>query len=356
MTIDNRFTNKDWQRNERDWNAWWAGEINRAMVIIESIDPLPNGVFSSQLTYFGLNTPIELILDNWETILNHTHFLGDAIPRWWVNYGPGVMAGFLGARVSWTSDTTWFHPLENVNTLADIQLSYNPENPWWKRVQQITRAAAKRWQDSVSIGMTDIGGNLDILASLRGTEKLLLDLTDEPEEVDRLVIEITHLWLRYYEELYNITAYPGRGYTCWEPIWSPERGYMLQSDFSYMISPRMFKRWVVPDITTICDHLEYGFYHLDGKGEIPHLDHLLAIERLRGIQWQPGDGQHLADAWLPLLKRIRDSKKLCQVYVTTQGALTIQRELGGKGFVFHIVNEDLSPEQAQNFLNILHQT
>ena len=57
-----------------------------------------------------------------------------------------------------------------------------------------------------------------------------------------------------------------------------------------MISPAMFERFVMPDLVACCDHLDHGFYHLDGKGEIPHLDLLLSIPRLRGIQWIPGDG------------------------------------------------------------------
>ena len=39
-----------------------------------------------------------------------------------------------------------------------------------------------------------------------------------------------------------------------------------------------------------------------------------------------------------MLKRIRDGGKLCQVYVTPEGALKIARELGGKGFAFCIGN------------------
>ena len=111
---------------------------------------------------------------------------------------------------------------------------------------------------------------------------------------------------------------------------------MLQSDFSYMISPRMFERLVMPDLIECCDEFDYAFYHLDGKGQVKHLDMLLSIERLRGIQWIPGDGAPPPEEWLPLLKRIRDGGKLCQVYVTLEGALTIARELGGKGFAFCI--------------------
>ena len=130
---------------------------------------------------------------------------------------------------------------------------------------------------------------------------------------------------------------------------------MLQCDFAYMISPRMFKRFVMPDLKSICDHLEYAFYHLDGKGEIPHLDQLISIPRLRGIQWQPGDGQPKAEGWLPLIQKIRDSGKRCQIYVTRQGALTVARELGAHGFLMHIIDHDMTVEEGQAFLEELHR-
>jgi 5-methyltetrahydrofolate--homocysteine methyltransferase len=208
----------------------------------------------------------------------------------------------------------------------------------------------------VLVEITDIGGNLDVLASLRGSDKLLLDLTDASDEVDRLVGEITPLWLRYYDELYTITSSVGRGNACWGPCWSPGKGYMLQCDFSYMISPQMFHRFVMPDLIACCNHLDYGFYHMDGIGEIPHLDQLLTIERLRGIQWQPGDGQPLADGWLNLIAKIRNSGKRCQIYIDCKGALTVKKELGGKGFLMHIVNEYLTGEEAEAFLKTLQQT
>ena len=131
---------------------------------------------------------------------------------------------------------------------------------------------------------------------------------------------------------------------------------MLQCDFSYMISPEMFERFVMPDLVSCCEHLDHGFYHLDGKGEIPHLDHLLSIDRLRGIQWIPGDGQAPPHEWLSLLKRIRDGGKLCQVFVTPEGARHIVQNLGGRGFLLVIQgNNDTfrDPEEAAAFLETL---
>ncbi len=358
MTIDIRFTEQDWQRIEHDWTAWWTGELDRALVVLETYVPLPTGQSPdwSQLSKYGLETPLDDILDNWQTILEHTIFHGDAFPKWWVNFGPGVMAAFLGSNVTWTPDTTWFWPLEGVDFLNDIQICYDPENRWWKRVREITRRAVERWGNQVLVGMTDLGGNLDILASLRGSQKLLFDLSDDPENVTRLTREITALWLRYYDELEPITSSAGRGNACWGPVWSPGRGYMLQSDISYMISPRMFQRYVLPDLESCCAHLDYAFYHLDGKGELAHLDTLIGIERLRGIQWQPGDGQPMAEGWLGVIARIRDSGKRCQIYVTREGARNVKKELGGKGFLMHIVNDPMSTEEAEAFLAEFHHS
>jgi hypothetical protein len=349
LSIAIRFTEEDWQRTERDWNAWWAGELERPLLTLEITEPDPAHDWS-HLSKWGLDTPVDQVLDNAQRILEATHWLGDAYPKWWVNYGPGTMAAFLGSRLSYTPDTTWFWPLENVQSLADIHPAYDPANPWWLRVQEMTRRAVECWGRQVVVGTTDIGGNLDILASLRGSQRLLFDLSDAPEQVERLTLEITTLWLRYYVELYQITSSNDRGNACWGPVWSPGTGYMLQCDFSYMISPRMFRRFVLPDLTACCTALDYGFYHLDGKGELAHLDQLLSIKRLRGIQWQPGDGQPMAQAWPELLQRIRAGGKLVQVFVTTQGALDIKKELGGKGFLLHIVNETLTLEQGQAFL------
>ncbi len=353
--IDVRFHEEDWQRIERDWCAWWAGELERPLVGLEIIEPQDYGVletapeFASNLPF---DMPAEEVIERYTTFLETTHFLGDAFPKWWLNFGPGVGAGFLGANVKPAPDTVWFEPQE-LKPIRDLHFGYDAENPWWRRVQELTALAVERWGDRVVVGHTDIGGNLDILSSFRTPQGLLLDLYDAPQEVDRLVGEITTVWLRYYDELAQMILPAGRGTSCWAPVWSPGTTYMLQSDFSYMISPKMFERFVLPDLYACCENLEHAFYHLDGKGEIAHLDMLLSLDRLRGIQWVPGDGAPPPEDWLPLLKRIRDGGKLCQVMVTAEGARKIVREIGGKGFILAVYDPSLSLEEGQAFLETL---
>jgi 5-methyltetrahydrofolate--homocysteine methyltransferase len=129
---------------------------------------------------------------------------------------------------------------------------------------------------------------------------------------------------------------------------------MLQSDFAYMISPAMFERYVLPDLDACCRELDHAFYHLDGIGQIRHLDLLLSLERLQGIQWIPGDGQPSPEEWLPLLQRIRAADKLCQLYVSPEGARRIVRELGGRGFAFYI-DQPMPRAEAERFLALIQR-
>ena len=353
-----RFTEEDWRRTTDNAAAFWAGGLGRPLVYLAVTDPAPLPRRFGFLTNYPLDMPAEEVVDRYEPSLAATRWYGDAFPYLWCNFGPGMLAGFLGAVVHSVvepSETVWFNPPRKID-IPELRLHYDASNPWWKRVRDVTEAFGRRFGDGLVLGHVDLGGNLDVLASFLETEGLLYELTDHPAEVDRLVRDVTALWLRYYDEQAAIIRRTSRGTSTWVPLLSSGTTYMLQCDFSYMISPAMFGRFVMPDLVACCEHLDHAFYHLDGKGEIPHLDQLLSIPRLRGIQWIPGDGQPSADRWPELLKRIRDGGKLCQVMVTPEGALRIAREVGADGFLFlvggdHRVFPD--EESVRDFLDAL---
>jgi 5-methyltetrahydrofolate--homocysteine methyltransferase len=188
-----------------------------------------------------------------------------------------------------------------------------------------------------------------VLASFRTTQSLLVDLLDAPDEVERLANRLTTLWLSYYDALAAVILPAGRGTTPWAAIWHPGRCYMLQCDLAYMISSRLFERTVMPFLSACCNRLDGSFYHMDGKGQIRHLDLLLSLKGLHGIQWVPGDGQPPPEAWLPLLERIRRAGKLCQLNITAEGARRVTRALGGRGCAFWI-KDRLTPDAADTLV------
>ena len=83
-----------------------------------------------------------------------------------------------------------------------------------------------------------------------------------------------------------------------------------------MIGPDMFNEFVRPELEAMCRRLTNSFYHLDGPGELPHLDSLLDMAGLDGIQWIPGAGQPDVENWPEVYRKIRTAGKLVQVFTS----------------------------------------
>jgi 5-methyltetrahydrofolate--homocysteine methyltransferase len=352
MAYWDEFNEQIWQNLEETWNKWWLGELDRPIIFLETAPQDSNISLSSlypQLTQYSPETPVDSVILKMEDNFRKINYLGDAFPKWWPNLGAGFLAAMLGSQIEFNTGNTWFHPSKSLDLLSQ---PIDTLNPWWQWLEKLINAAHHRWQGKLILGYTDIGGNLDILSSLIGSNQLLLKLADNPVSVENSLQLITERWLEFFDIFDNQIPASQNGRTCWAPIWCPGTGYMLQCDFSIMISSKMFQKFVLPDLEACCETIEYPFYHLDGPGATRHLDTLLSIEKLRGIQWVPGAGAPPAEDWLQLLEKIRTADKLCQVFVTSEGAIKIAKALGGKGFVFCIVDDRLpTPKEGYDFLD-----
>jgi 5-methyltetrahydrofolate--homocysteine methyltransferase len=240
------------------------------------------------------------------------------------------MAAYMGAVPRFREDTTWFETPREWDEIEKI--AFDPENEWWRKTCELTSVAVERGRGRFITGLTDIGGNLDVAASLRGSQRLCMDLVDSPDEVKRLTGEINQLWFRYYSGLYGIMKEGMEGTSAWMGIWSPQKWYPLQCDFSAMISPEMFEEFVLPYLEEQCRWLDYSIYHWDGPGQIPHLDMLLKIEELHGIQWVPGAGAEPTGSpqWFPYYKKILAKGKNLIIEVQPEDVEPLIRELGPK--------------------------
>ncbi|HBC86083.1 MAG TPA: hypothetical protein DCZ94_03925 [Lentisphaeria bacterium] len=335
------FNEGRWKKVSENYGRWWDGKLDRPLIHLTVTGNDPGRKPSKHpckgfAAAYDKSVTAEEIADAWDYNLSTQRFLGDAFPSMWLNFGPGALAAFLGSKLEHDERTVWFHP-EKVEEIKDINFHWDYENYWLNRVKSIAEAADRRFQGSAQIGMTDLGGVMDVLSTFRPSEKLLMDLYDSPDEVKRLSWQIFDLWWRAYDEIDSVQRH-NPGYTCWTPIFSDKPYYMTQSDFCYMIGPDMFDEFVKPELAATHRRLTNGFYHLDGPGELAHLDSLLKIKELKGIQWIPGDGQPPPEEWPDVYRKIRDAGKLIQVFGNKSGFKTLDKmaeDLGSaKGIVF----------------------
>jgi hypothetical protein len=349
------FDRDRWAKIRQDYGLWWEGKLKRPLIHV-SMDgypadrpepALPARWFTS---HYDLSVTPEAIVDRWDYNFSRKRWLGDGFPHIWPNFGPGVMPGLMGATLVNDEATTWFYPPEP-KAIGDLHFRYQTNNLYLERIKALSRLSVERWQGLVQIGMTDLGGNLDVLSTYRPSEALLLDLYDHPEEVKRLAWETHDLWWRYYNEINSVLRPVNPGYTAWTPIFSAQPYYMLQCDFCYMISPAMCDEFVKPELAATCRKLTNSFYHLDGVGELPHLDSLLSIPELKGVQWIPGAGKPGMAHWPEVYRRIRKAGKLVQIGGRPEVLDAVAEQVGSaEGIITFTTFEPSQEKEARAFL------
>jgi 5-methyltetrahydrofolate--homocysteine methyltransferase len=312
------FTDKQWDTVRENYRRWWKNELGRPILpmIIRGADPerlKPDAPPPSFLNCTDLSITPEQIIDSVDYQLSCLEFYGDSYPfMGMAHFGPGIAAAFMGAEIESAQNTVWFHPLKKV-PVSELHLTYDPDNFWLSRIKDIYRAGIKRWGGSVCMAMTDIGGVMDVLATFLSTEELLYALVDEPDEVRRLSGEISSLIRQYYDEITDIIK-EQQGFTDWASIYSEKPSYMLQCDFCYMIGKDMFDAFVRDELALTAGRLYNPFYHLDGIGALRHLDSLLSINEIKGIQWVPGEGEPRTRDWSEVFAKISCAGKKIQAY------------------------------------------
>lgn len=322
------WTVEHWQQIRQTSNAWWAGELERPLLPIVVNDkpstPMPARMPFGRGLFADLTIREEQIVDQIAWQLQHQTYLGDSFP--WVNMccsGAGVLAVFTGATLHPQGhDDIWFR-VDDPKPISELKIKFDCENLWLKRLIKIGKLVLERWEGRVLVSMPDLGGVLDVLSSFRPAEALLFDLYDEPDHVLRVINEIETAWHACYDLFAKQLSPTNPGYCAWAGIYSDVPYYMMQCDFCYMISPEMFDQFVKPTLARTSAKLDRAFYHLDGKGQLPHLQSLLQIPTLNGVQWIPGDGNPPPGDWPEVFSTILETGKQAQVMSDLSNLLAI---------------------------------
>jgi hypothetical protein len=181
-------------------------------------------------------------------------------------------------------------------------------------------------------GNPDLNGPTEVLSGLRGAQRFALDLIDNPQYIKPALSEVNRAWFQYWKVATEITHQLG-GYFFWMGIWSERPATDLQSDVSCLISPDMFREYFLPFLEEQTRWVERTIYHLDGPDAVRHLDALLELPRLTGIQWVQGAGEKPTVEWIPLLRRIQAGGKLVFAYCDIDEVETLLRELEPEGLM-----------------------
>jgi len=305
---------QDWPQVQERYEAYWHGEIiDRPLVKVTaprpSAEPPDLPVDEEDMLDWATNP--ERVMRRLVREVESTYWGGDAFPLVFPVF-PGLVAietAYLGCpyRLAPHAGTSWSEPI--IHDWDDVPtLEVDEDNFWWRTTRELLELGARGGVGRYCVGIPDLQGGGHIAVMLRGTERMAMDLFDYPEQVKEAIEAVNLAWLHYFDQCFEIIHRWQDGYVDWLGVWSQVRAVTVECDFSVMISPEMFKQFFLPALEQQLEWVDRTIYHLDGPGELAHLDTFLSLRRLDGIQWVPAKTR--MSNWIPLLQQIQGAGKL----------------------------------------------
>ncbi|HNS50996.1 MAG TPA: uroporphyrinogen decarboxylase family protein [Anaerolineae bacterium] len=342
-----------WQETRERYGAWWKGDLNGpilkifaerasqrssaklayqveaewqsealAQAIQAGMGPAPHyvglgpDVTEEERRRFWLDAGGRVAL--FQAVVSGVRCYQDGFIHFFPDLGSAVAASFLGVEPRFGSRSV-LNESGPSDTLQELEekIAFDPENTWWRASLDLLRTALAAYRGRFVVGFPNLGGALDTLASLRGTQNLLMDLVLVPELVHKLEAKVAEVWARYLEELHSVIRESGQqGTTSWTGIWGAGKSYPIQCDLSVMVSPGMFQEFAVPSLRAMGQAVDQCIMHYHAESPKKTLDRMLELEEIDAIQWSPGVHDPAMDdeSWLPLYRKITERGKGLVLY------------------------------------------
>lgn len=227
-----------------------------------------------------------------------------------------------GCPIHWKTGHVWSEPF--LNDVDDLErLRVVSDNPWLNMLLEMTRLLVEQAEGRYPVCLPLLRGPIDIASALIGDESLCWTIVDEPVRFKHLLEVCTQVFITV-AKAWAAVAPPFQGGSCEYGIWAPGRIVRLQADNAALLSPRLYRDFLLPCDARICAAFDYPLIHTHSGVLHIMVDALLALEPLRAIQVSmdyPG-GPPLAEL-LPLFRQINAHKPLIITGPVSQSELDI---------------------------------
>lgn len=347
---------ENWEASKKNYLEWWSG---RGLVISmwehmekegEPHEEVPAPERHSNFDQYWFDP--EWRARNLHYQLSRSVLKADIPPVANTHLGPGSLAAILGAILDGDQDTIWIKK----PYALEPELALDENNKYWKIHRDLLSACRKYSDNRYYVGMPDLIEGLDTLASLKGTDQVLMDMLLSPDETLGALQKINDIYFEVFDRLYEIIRVGDEMAFCYFSLWAPGKVTKIQSDISVMFSEEDFRRFALPFFQEQCRKIDYTLYHLDGVDAIRHLNAILEIGELNAVQWTPGYGQPQGgnQVWFDLYKRIRAAgKSVMASWVTLDELRPLMDTVGPNGL--HILMDFKSEKDVDEAIKIREQ-
>ncbi|MCU0316189.1 MAG: hypothetical protein MUC92_06325 [Fimbriimonadaceae bacterium] len=271
---------------------------------------------------------------------------GDNLPMFNPDLGPDIASTPWGTDLEFAAHTSWAHPL--AESLSELELGQvNLEAELWQAVKRLINLSLEAGKGKWLTGYTDLHLGADLLVSLIGPENLCIQIAEDPHEVRDALQAIQPACLNLLASQQSRVLESQGVCFSWMGAPSANLVHIPSCDFCCLISENHFQEIVLPGIMEEAQASDRSIFHLDGPRALRHLESLLRIPSIHGIQWVYGAGGGPARNWISVYEKIQMAGKCMQVICEdAEDALLLAEKLRPEGVWFALPSLPLVEAEA----------
>ena len=142
------------------------------------------------------------------------------------------------------------------------------DDSWSRTLLDLIDILEKHAEGRFLVTHTLMRGPSDILCAMRGAQRLVLDLVDEPETVAVNLDEAARLWEELGTAQLARLPEPAAGCVAGAAAlrcWAPHKTLWLQEDAMTILSPGLFTEWILPVDRRLSESFPGLVFHLHGS-------------------------------------------------------------------------------------------
>ena len=174
-----------------------------------------------------------------------------------------------------------YYPVETVQDIRKLEIPNPEKDGLMPRVLKFLDYM--RGNSFLPVGITDFQGPLATANQLMGFDKLIYLMEDEPLAAHELMDKITEALIRWVEKQKEVIGEPLTECISDQQVYTGRHaGIWFADDDAVLVSPKLYKEFVVPYNSRICKAFGGGCLHFCGNAT-HQAENFLRIEGLQAI-------------------------------------------------------------------------
>jgi len=220
------------------------------------------------------------------------------------------MEAMLGCKVYGSKDSMWTEPfVKDIEKLDRITLQ--EENPWHNKFIEFTELLSHISEGRFPVGQPILRGVSDMLGALVGQGEMPFYFYDEPERMKEICRRLNNAFLQVVKKQQDSVPRFYGGYSIGlYSLWCPSKCIWFQEDLTSLLSPQIYREFILECNEQACNEYEYSLIHLH-PASFYLLDDLLGIKSLKVIQINKDVGGPSVKEMITVFRKVLEKKRLC---------------------------------------------